>query len=387
MDSIILTEILEFALSLNPVSKGSEPFGGLPHLQPYRLLRAYALADIGEKEMAQKYVHTTLLVHSSIESHLFRYCEAIASSMTRGSPYFTHTFLDQLKTLSDRIGGVNMEKGGSWMGGKIGKPSLDGIGGWFEGRLTKLVTGGDEATNASTDSRASIDATAAASTAGPFSQYGTISSTSPSPAPSLHNNNAWQPPPRTDSAASMYSLNNGPTERSRSAADFYQPGRGSSPVNAYRTVASANASTTTFAQSGLHNAVEQDNGQEATWWGNGNGNSNSPVETPTASMFMKVDDSAAVGEGDGFVSLMDTYTPYSAVPTPSNSSFSNKKRYSAVPEEEEEEDLGFGNSKPKPKSDANETPDAPSQPSSAAAERPGQVLSSSSAMGNFSDCD
>jgi hypothetical protein len=53
-DSLILTEILEFALSLSPPIKGQEPFGGLPHLQPYRFKRALALAEVGDMAMATR---------------------------------------------------------------------------------------------------------------------------------------------------------------------------------------------------------------------------------------------------------------------------------------------------------------------------------------------
>jgi hypothetical protein len=53
-DVFILSEILEFALSLPTVAKGQEPFPGIPHLQPYRLLRAFALAETGEIALANR---------------------------------------------------------------------------------------------------------------------------------------------------------------------------------------------------------------------------------------------------------------------------------------------------------------------------------------------
>jgi COPII coat assembly protein SEC16 len=51
-ESIILTEIVEFALSLNPTVKGQEPFVGFQHLQAYKVLHAMQLADMGMKEEA-----------------------------------------------------------------------------------------------------------------------------------------------------------------------------------------------------------------------------------------------------------------------------------------------------------------------------------------------
>lgn len=56
-DSIIFTEIVEFALSLVPVAKGQDPFGGLPHLQAYRLIRAVSLVEVGDVAGANRLVH------------------------------------------------------------------------------------------------------------------------------------------------------------------------------------------------------------------------------------------------------------------------------------------------------------------------------------------
>lgn len=55
-DPIVLTEIAEFALSLAAPVKGQEAFNGLPHLQAYRLIRATYLAEIGNVQIAQRYV-------------------------------------------------------------------------------------------------------------------------------------------------------------------------------------------------------------------------------------------------------------------------------------------------------------------------------------------
>lgn len=56
LDAIIMTELIEYALSLVPLVKGQEPFGGLPSLQVYRLVHAAFLAERGETSMAQKSV-------------------------------------------------------------------------------------------------------------------------------------------------------------------------------------------------------------------------------------------------------------------------------------------------------------------------------------------
>jgi hypothetical protein len=54
MDPFIFTEIAEFALSLSAQQKGQETFSGLAHLQPYRLIRAYQLADLGYTSIATR---------------------------------------------------------------------------------------------------------------------------------------------------------------------------------------------------------------------------------------------------------------------------------------------------------------------------------------------
>ena len=55
LDSIILSEIVEFAYSLSTPQKGQEPYPGLPHLQPYRLIRAHQLAELGHIQLASRY--------------------------------------------------------------------------------------------------------------------------------------------------------------------------------------------------------------------------------------------------------------------------------------------------------------------------------------------
>lgn len=56
MEAIMLTEVVEFALSFIPVVKGQEPYIGLPYLQGYRTMHALELSDMGMHSSAQKYV-------------------------------------------------------------------------------------------------------------------------------------------------------------------------------------------------------------------------------------------------------------------------------------------------------------------------------------------
>lgn len=54
-DAVRYTEVVEFALSLSP-PPSKEAFAGLPHLQSYKLLRAWQLAEVGLLKDATKFV-------------------------------------------------------------------------------------------------------------------------------------------------------------------------------------------------------------------------------------------------------------------------------------------------------------------------------------------
>ncbi|KAM6500508.1 Sec23-binding domain of Sec16 domain containing protein [Amanita muscaria] len=352
LEPIIFSEIVEFALSLSPITKGQEAFAGLPHLQAYRFIRAVSLAEIGEIQLAN------------------RYCEAISASLGRSSPYFTSTLLDQLRGLADRIGGIShVDKSSSWMGSKIGKPSLDSIGGWLEGRFTKLVTG-EADSSAEAQERTSLEERMFS---GPFS---TISSATPSARSSPQPTPATVSLTRTDSAMPFSSQNPyNPVDRAASAMDHYKPKVASAP-----RVVSAGPAITSFSQSQSRLYGGQDrnssdlgtdsstykmtngDGQEAhTWWGGSgsyNYNDSASAKTPTATSFMRIDESAVRTTPDGFISLMDA-------PTFSATAVHDSPRPPTLPEEDDDEDLGLGNTKYKEKTATeNGTPtgSAPSEP-------------------------
>lgn len=54
LESVMLTELVEFSFSLVPTPKGQEPFVGFPHLQALKLVHASLLADAGHVSQAQK---------------------------------------------------------------------------------------------------------------------------------------------------------------------------------------------------------------------------------------------------------------------------------------------------------------------------------------------
>jgi hypothetical protein len=56
-DAVIFAEVAEYARSLIPVPKGQElPFPGLPQLLPYKLHRAWWAAELGDHDLARRYV-------------------------------------------------------------------------------------------------------------------------------------------------------------------------------------------------------------------------------------------------------------------------------------------------------------------------------------------
>lgn len=273
----------------------------------------------------------------------------------------------------------------------MSKPSLDGIGGWLEGRLTKFIAGDGDSPQPNQSSLPQADQP------GVFTHYSTISSTttsaSPSPQPTQINNNTFPgaPPRRSGSAMASHSspaVNAyTPVDRASSAMEYSRPLQPTS-----QKIASAEPGTTTFAhphsfgqavngyamnghvsnhsnETVSPNDEESSRGQEATWWGSSSYNDASG-QTPTASTFLKVDEPVVSTSTSGFISLMDDHS-FSVSPSPSAMS---RQASSSTVEDEDEEDLGFGNSK-KPKKEKSEGDTKTNEaPKPAAPERPGKSL-------------
>ncbi|KAG1715700.1 hypothetical protein ID866_1463 [Astraeus odoratus] len=362
-DTIIFSEILEFALSLKPTPKGQETFCGFPHLQAYKLIRAAYLAEIGLVQGAS------------------RYCEAITASMARPSPYFNVVMVDQLKTLADRLMGTpHIDKSGSWISGKVNKPSLDSIGSWLEGRLTKFIAGeGDEPSQTTNSQRPAFS--------GPFSSSSVPSATtsaSPSPPPpaTIHSQFTPRPPRRAGSAMSLPSTQvHVPIDRSSSAMEYYRPARNASPappktaplqsaypfspytpqanghatphayVPAYGSNASSRKSSLEITSEEVANAPtpSQKHGpqqpkENGGWWNALDSADSAP--TPTATTFHKVENVRS--SADGLISLMDD-PALSVSPSPGA-----PPRRLETTFEDEEDDLGLGNSAPKKPEDKSQ---------------------------------
>ncbi|KAJ5889687.1 hypothetical protein N7504_010497 [Penicillium tannophilum] len=119
-DSILLTEIYEFATSM----LSNSPAANLPHLLAFKLMHAKYLADRGRKTEAQNY------------------CDAFATSLkatTRPSPYHHQQLFTEIDELSARLRQAASDGASSW----ISKPSMEKVSGSMWARFNSFVVGDD----------------------------------------------------------------------------------------------------------------------------------------------------------------------------------------------------------------------------------------------------
>ncbi|BGP16572.1 hypothetical protein JCM10213_000516 [Rhodosporidiobolus nylandii] len=161
LESVKLTELVEFALSLTPTIKGHEPFAGFPHLQAFRLYHAAVLAEQDRVAQALKYT------------------EAIVNTLklaTKPSPFYHPGLVAQIKALSERLGTApGQEKGGSWIARKVPRPTVNSLWSTFEGGFNKFVSGEEEPSPQQLAAKAEVVKTANGAPLGPFSHYSSIS--------------------------------------------------------------------------------------------------------------------------------------------------------------------------------------------------------------------
>ena len=142
MDSILLTEIYDFALTtLASASVATVS----PHLQSYKLHHAMILAEYGYKSEAQQY------------------CEIISNALkstTKPSPYYHNILFGALDNLIDRLRQAPRDSSGSW----ISKPSMDKVSGSIWAKFNQYVAG-DESDAAGTAPGKALD-----QNAGPFAR-------------------------------------------------------------------------------------------------------------------------------------------------------------------------------------------------------------------------
>ena len=126
LDALLMTEVLEYAYALTPTPKGREPFTGFPALAQHKLRHAATLDELGEHARAKKY------------------CEAILAN-AKGVSGISQVLLSQVHEVLGRISGEGIERDqAGWMGRKLQRPTLDGVWGALEGRLTKFIAGEED---------------------------------------------------------------------------------------------------------------------------------------------------------------------------------------------------------------------------------------------------
>ncbi|WFD41490.1 hypothetical protein MPSI1_000119 [Malassezia psittaci] len=126
LDALIMTEVMEFAVSLRPSKKGEPPFTGFSILAPYKLALAIVYDEFGDSPRAQKY------------------CESlIAASRVSKVPMYHPATLSELHQIMSRLyrQPLHGSDASSWVGRKLSRPTLDGMWGALEGRLTKFIAG------------------------------------------------------------------------------------------------------------------------------------------------------------------------------------------------------------------------------------------------------
>jgi hypothetical protein len=124
LDSILLTEIYEYASSLS--APANSPLY-IPHLQAYKLLHAQQLAAFGLKTQAQVYVDAITNAYTST---------------TRPSPYYHPTFT---QAVAD-FGAFLAQSPHDGKGGKLfSRPAMNKVSSSAAGWFTKFVAGEDDA--------------------------------------------------------------------------------------------------------------------------------------------------------------------------------------------------------------------------------------------------
>ncbi|WVQ72528.1 hypothetical protein IAR50_002085 [Cryptococcus sp. DSM 104548] len=328
-DIIVFAEIAEYARSLVSLPKGQEQIcAGLPQLLPYKLARAWRLAELGETQLAK------------------RYCTAIeagAKPLIKGAPtqsLLSPAFTASLEDLLERLTGtpsVNPAK--VLAGGKRGKqPGIDKIGSWIEGRLSKFIAGEE-----GEDTAPKPPATGG-KTSGPFAHFSAVS-------PDLSGSSTRNP---SMADVPSHSAPNGylgvqPASRATSPANPYPQSHPSqSPYGAPQTLSRASSPSATpnaNTYSGASNPTFGDAysrqsqtsyGDNYSPWGASQEHLEQETETPRAY------EAPQKSEEDDLYNPMaqhssgpSSYAPPTSVPSKSQASYDLN---------DDDEDLGFGNS-------------------------------------------
>ncbi|WAQ88928.1 hypothetical protein PtA15_10A351 [Puccinia triticina] len=369
LEAVMLTEVLEFALSLSPVPKNVDQFIGIPHLQAYRLALGLEYATFGLVDRANKY------------------CEALGATTklaTKPCPFYHASLLEQVKTLSGRLSATPLaDKGSSWITRKMPRPTLDNVWQSLEGRVHKFVAGDDDETSNQVASTSASSAAQNNKVLGPFSHYSSISPGSVSGSvsrvqsssdlgqintqttgglagPFHHNANLQRPSSGAGYSPSYYSKDprraspSNQYEGSSLSPVDYVPFRGQTssvpPLNSYEQTgpsagSPANPSSPGETVTGENAATTSSGGG---WWEASN-SYGTPANSTSQPVFESIQDTPIADDGSGFIDPMASFGgPVFGSPIPSmvasHNSFDPPSGSRTQFGDDDEEDLGFGNS-------------------------------------------
>jgi hypothetical protein len=277
----------------------------------------------------RSYCHTSFTVHGGLPSleimiwrkgalalssrprhWLFRYCKAVeaASKVGKsGTSLLSRPFLNSLEDLQERLTGEPSTKPANLIGGrKAGKPGVNKLGSWIEGRLTKFIAGEEDTEGPIKATPPTKGKESSGAPVGPFSHFSTIS-----PAPS-------NPVTR---AASTADVPNGQYGGRLSPAP---QGSGHQPTSS----SSSSIYGEQYGAGGGYGGYNPYSGQEG---GEENGENE---DTPHA-----LEPAGDSGE----VELLNPMAALSLGPTRQATNDYGPAKTRPVEEEEDEDDLGFGN--------------------------------------------
>ena len=373
VEAVMMTEIVEFAHSLAPVSKGQEAFHGLPYLQPYKLQHARELSAHGLRTQAQKYN------------------DAIAAIMKAAPKNSLHpAFVTQAKAFSDRLAAVPYsEKTSSWISRKVQRPTLDNVWSTLEGRFAKFVAG-DETEEPKSSKTTTSDPTR--QTPGPFANYSSITPAGPdsiSRAPSVSDLSQDTPAmPNFQSAPnSVYRPHESEGHGRKTSYGYsayssdpygpYAPRTSDDEVRASQHNPSGQAETTDQQQQQHQNGYTTPQ-NDGGWWSAANAYTPSNASEGHAPngpygqqpIFSPVENGYANAEVNGLLSPMQMYSAATPSYTPSEPSKLSQSTTGAEEKQhsyaDDDDDLGLGNNANKKKK----------QPDASASENAGEASGS-----------
>ena len=151
MDALLMTEVLEYAYSLSH-PRNAEPYVGIPALAPYKIVMAAVYDELGDSARAKKY------------------CDALINlTQTKGAPpLLTPMLQTELHQLMNRLNGTHVHGETQSWSKKLQRPTLDGVWGALEGRLTKFIAGEESAAQDQSKSKSQESAV------GAFTHYSAI---------------------------------------------------------------------------------------------------------------------------------------------------------------------------------------------------------------------